>query len=408
MDAFDNQFRDQWENRPEPEFHPGDWDKLNQRLHPESRRRFPFWLFLLLPMLGMGGLALWVNQLHRQLETFQSSQLETSIMHDTLIQVRELVTRDTIFSVRTVVHRDTVYVIEQMMVQQTTTNDEEASGIHISNRIESVGMEPSSNPPGMSDRINDLSLAPNPERMEIERLAGSVNKNLTSQAATDVIPALHSEAVDQGTRRNQVLRKTLHAMRPDGVVVGIEGGGVFPVAKGLTQQTGYSLGIRGAMTYGPSWELGLRGAYNTMSFEIERFDAAFGVPEVAPPSESFEFMAAEVIRPFFSLDLQARYLLLHQRPLSPFLEAGLRTIMTQPYEVLYDFQNVATGVTWTYENKPKGESQLPIQALMGAGLRYRLGSSWAFGLHGQYLLNLSRKNVVPDQITVGGQIQYIF
>lgn len=404
MDAFDHQFRDQWENRPEPEFHPGDWDKLNQRLHPESRRRFPFWLFLLLPMLGVGGLALWVNQLHHQLETFRLNPMETPIRQDTLIQVSELITRDTIYSVRTVVHRDTVFIMEQPMVQLSTTDDTEEPGIPVSHRVESTGMDPSLRSPGLSGHVDGHSLAPDPDSLGAVR----VNENLTTQTVPETELVLHSATEDQQPGRKPGLRKVLHAIRPNGIVLGMEGGGVFPVAKGLTQQNGYSLGIRGAVFYGTSWEVGLKGAYNAMSFEIERFDAAFGVPEVAPPSESFEFMAAEVIRPFFSLDLQARYFLWHQRPLSPFLETGLCAIMTQPYEVLYDFRNVATGVTWTYENKPDGESQVPIQALMGAGLRYRLGSSWAFGLHGQYLLNLSRKNVVPDQITAGGQIQYMF
>ncbi len=407
MDHFEQQFRDQWNNRQEPEFQEGDWKLLQSQLQAKSSRRWPGWL-LLLPWLGIGGLLYFLNHVHHDLQTLQANQSSALTITDTIVQIQERITHDTVHVYHTVIHRDTLFIQDQFV----------DSGYAAADPGSMQATFPLSPPGSHSSLKAGLTILPLPNNTAQQPLSEQEWRTLSGlsgvwikkvQSAFPRSMAIPVEKMNVNhTPKVNVVRKVIYQMRPDGLAVSGEGSSLTPVGSGIRQATGYGIGIQGALLYGDHWEMGVGASFNQMSFEIQKFDAVLGVPAVDPPSESFDFVAAEVIRPFIALDLQGGYTLSGKSRLSPFFEGGLRVIITQPFDVLYDFQDPITGVTWTYETSPAGEIQLPVQAMLGAGLKYRLGSSWSLGLQGQYLYNLSRKNAVPNHVKAGGFLQYSF
>ncbi len=406
MDPFEQQFRDQWNNRQEPEFQEGDWEKLQGSLRGRNNRRWPGWL-LLLPWLGIGGLLWLLLDLNRQLDVLQSNQAIPLAIVDTVLEVRERITHDTVHVYHTIVTRDTLFIQSSPMAwSESGPMSEPGLTARVSDRTGETSR---------SDRGETISSLPHSPFVPLNELEWRTLSMIPAELIEPVRKStgetfkLAVEEMESQHRPNvNLLRKTFYHMRPDGLVISGGSDGLIPFGKGIRQGNGYSIGLNGAVRYGEHWQLGMGASYNQMSFEVHQFDASLGVPAVDPPGENFDFVVAEVIRPFLALDLEGRYTLPGDSRLSPFFEGGLRAILTRPYEVLYDFQDPDTGVTWTSESSPSGELKLPAQIILGAGLKYRLGSSWSLGLQGKYLHSLSDKNPIPHHVKVGGFLQYQF
>ncbi|MCF8239246.1 MAG: PorT family protein [Saprospiraceae bacterium] len=407
MDSFEQQFRDHWNNREEPEFHEGDWKLLQGQLHGKTSRRLPGWLLLLLPWLGIGGLLYLLLHMHHQLDALQTRQLTPLMITDTLVQIQEWITHDTVHVYHTVIHRDTLFIQNQAYVSAEPTANP-------GSQLDYLQSNPAPGPAVLHDGLSSAILPTTPTEPLSDqewRTLAMLPSDLTGPVRSTsfiskIIPAQKME-VDHTPRVNR-LRKTIYQVRPTGLAISGEGAGLIPVENGIHQSSGYSFGLRGSLLYGDHWQVGMGASFNQLNFEVHAFDAVLGVPAVDPPSEGFDFVTAEVLRPFIALDLQGRYALSERNRLSPFFEGGLQAILTQPFEVLYDFHNANTGVTWTYETSPSGEFHLPVQAIFGAGLKYRLGAIWSLGLHGQYVHNLAKKNAVPDHMKAGAFLQYSF
>ena len=107
MDEFYNQFKENLENRPEPEYQAADWEKLAQKLDDKKPVVVPFWkrwgpaaaAAALLLLLSNAGLFYMLWQTNDDMVTI-SKKIEQS-------------TVDTILIKETIVYRDTLYIVNE-------------------------------------------------------------------------------------------------------------------------------------------------------------------------------------------------------------------------------------------------------------------------------------------------------
>ena len=272
MDAFDKQFRDQWGSREEPEFQPGDWDRLKDKLHPDSSRRFPGWLLLLLPWLGIGGLLLLLNNVNQKLDDLQAKQNNIHIVTDTLVQFKEVVTHDTVHVYHTVIHRDTLFLASSSTVLGKTFSGRNIPYADLPT--------PSTESPRQGALMPGSELLPRDVlRDDISKVGHRDVEALSTfplhvpdplHHPSRAIPTLPVEKMEFLHEAHvPFLRKTAYRLRPDGATLEAQGVGLLPVGKGISQAAGYGAGLKAALRYGDQWQVGLGMAANQMSYEIK-------------------------------------------------------------------------------------------------------------------------------------------
>lgn len=396
MDLFENKFREQWEQRPEPDFNEEDWRRLDRQLRPRRDRATGLALFL--PWLGMAGLALawWSNR--QSVRHLESLAFHSPVSRDTLIIRQEFLTRDTLIITRTIHSRDTVWIMSAGILSHKAIDIPD--GKMTADETAEDGMD---NPPFSDNNIDPVS-----SRDAWRNMLGYLaTGGYTVGPIPDPVLVTRVMQVDHKPFQS-FWQKTNMAIRPTGGYLEGTGEAAIPVGKGIQQASGWTIGTGGGVVYGDNWEFGLNGEFRQLSYELTTLDAGTGIPPVDPPDETYQFQAAEVIRPSAIVGIHTGFVARPGRRFRPWIRIGARLMMDGPREVLYDFRNPNTGVIWTFERNDPATNRLPVIGDLGLGLRARLGRNWWLSVQAGYGRELSTFRTYPDIVRLGGTLGHTF
>jgi hypothetical protein len=373
MEDFFKQFKENMENRPEPQFEERDWVDMEKRLDRLGRKpRAAFaWWWLALPLM------LLISNTFFFLE-WQNSQRQFSMPE---------LNRDTVFQTKMIYLTDTVYRT-RTVYKQTKMNPLRADeGFFHNSRVEVS--------PYSSWKFGLLKSASKLPDDSIEEASIGISQKMAtltqpelqlfSQGAKTLpVPPAEPEISD----RKKTLRHYLHAMRPEGYHLGVTGGWAYPLFDGLRGISGYSAGLEAAVEFSPNFRLWANVVCLKTSFETSRMDDASGVPAVDPPTPGYSFVVAEI--PQLSLQYAAglQYIFNAGKKFKPYFGAGYCAITSFSYEITYDFYNPSLGIEWIFEKSVGKHETLGKFLLMKAGFEQEISGQWRWHLAATYRRSL--------------------
>nr|MBP6827673.1 outer membrane beta-barrel protein [Saprospiraceae bacterium] len=210
-------------------------------------------------------------------------------------------------------------------------------------------------------------------------------------------------------KRKKTARYYLHEMRPKEFRLGVEGGWCYPFSKNLTRQSGYSAGLQATARFSPNLEMWLDAGYYKMRFETDSMYDDIGVPVVTPPSDEFTFIKAEVPVPFLQYSAGMQYLFRAGHKWRPFLGVGYGAVLLLPSEVIYEFQNKALGIEWSFDQEANRREWQTDFLLLRVGFEYELSKHWNWQLRANYRASLGDSKLhTPPLLGIQGGLGYRF
>jgi Outer membrane protein beta-barrel domain len=444
MEDLFKQFRDNLENRPEPKLEERDWQDMQARLKLNARTRptaFAWWWMVvpfMLLMTGSNAFFFW------QWKNAEQQVTSLRLRHDTVFHTRVVYTTDTVYRTR---------VIRERVVEYQNTYRPGRSNI-----LAGAGeLSVSENKKGLIDKQiskgEDLSTG---QKVKIDLLHSKVQNVETSNNAAGIqsqhrgnndlttistkgelakgkqpiqqyIKPLPIAGINEVKYPKKVLNLAYHGIanppkkykksfadhlymaRPKGYQVGLSSGLAHPYARGVDFKSGYSIGGHGVVEFSPSLRLCADAAYFETLFLTDRMGDDIGVPMVAPPSDEYLFLQAEVPQPFFQYSLGMQYLFRSKHRIKPFVGLGLGAISLLPYDVIYEFKNTTLGVEWNLDQTIHRQGLITNFLVLPVGLEYGISRHWNAQVQATYRYNWKETGVrSPDMFGIQGVLNYRF
>ncbi len=399
MKDFFDQFRDNLAGRPEPEFDPQDWQNLEKRLDesPVQRR-------LALPLLGWR----WLPFALLLLGTNTAFWLELRRAAHTIERLEN--SRDTVFVTTVIPQKDTVWlstVQYRTLVAPWPKAKQDAKEQQAGNTAPTIGQKgfaeqkPQEFPaaqPGKSPFINEnqklisdsantsLTVGASPERATATFADTTFAPAQVPAANSPDIPSI-ADSLAEETRaaklpsRRKTFEEHLIALRPKTFTALASGGLAMPPRAGRHLKPGYTLGLAAEIGFSKNLRLWADVHFQQNHLKTTSMDAALGVPPVVPPNDDLVFTEATADEKFRQFSLGMAHVF---RPLGhwrPLIGVGWGIRFAQGYDLSYDFENHAQGISWKYETEVRPADGQTQFALLRAGVE------WAFLDHWRLQLN---------------------
>jgi len=415
MDDFFKQFRDNIENRPEPSFEEGDWQKLEKRLAEQGQRRpaaLAWWwaVPLLLLLAGANAFMLLeqrkVNRKIYALETIRDTVYQTRVIYlaDTIYQTRVVKEKApafphwgfSSFSLRPGSAGQVPFFPEGQAAEGLVLSDSALFHSPFVEQRHQEGGTPPEEAPTADGRYYAGLLEPlSPAGLNLLPVpAGGI-------AEIPLEPAL--------SKRKRPLLYYLYPLRPKGLQLSVHGGGVLPVGHKMGHQSGFSGGMGMAVEFSPSLRMWADASYFKIFLETDEMDDAMGVPVVDPPSDDLVFVKAEVLTPSFQFSAGMQYLFLADKKLSPFLGLGYASVSVLPHDVIYDFKNPDTETEWNLDTRVQNSSWQTGFVLFQGGAEYKISEYWSAWLGTGYRAHWGNAGLLsPRMLSLRGGVLYRF
>jgi hypothetical protein len=143
------------------------------------------------------------------------------------------------------------------------------------------------------------------------------------------------------------------------------------------------VGLEAAVGFSPNLLFWLDANYFNVEFESNRMDESIGVPVVNPSGE-FHFVKAEVPQPSLQYSAGLQYLFNAGGKWKPFVGLGYGAVSLLPYDVLYEFEDQASGVEWIFEQGVNRGELMGGFVVVRAGLEYEISKRWHLLLRANY------------------------
>lgn len=421
MNDFFKQFRENWENRPEPDFEEQDWIALEKRLDQQpirSWRGLLFW-WLLLPFLFLLlGSNIW--------SLFELRKANQKIA---LLEIQ----KDTVFQSHVTIQTDTIY--QTRVIKETIQTFSSANPVSIINP-----KFPGFNFPKTPIKLLDDNTRTNlfSQKYYTSSLFNQTNTNTTvslpnpedstinNQAILDsklayldqiplsflsIRPPVFSYEAHLVEQKKKTIRQHLYTMRPKGYLLGAGGGWMkaFDEIERVNQIPGYNFGLQGIMEFSPQIRLWLGATFSEIKYEAYRMDEALGVQPIAPPSDEFSFFKAEVPQQFISYSMGMDYRLDLKGKIKPFFGAGFGAMILLPDETSYEFRNDPLDITVNLDHANLGRMVFSDLYLLKTGFDYQLSRNWEWRLWATYRAKWSETSVfVPRTFQLQTALMYRF
>ncbi len=401
---FDKLFSHKFGQLPGEPYGEEHWSELSRRMDDHQRRRRPWLLLVLLPLLGLlaGGNVFWWHQWREATRHTQTSNSQTTkIKTDTVIH-------------RTVVYRyDTIYQHSTLLVQQqvaevpiaipaTTTAEVPVSGSSATaNRVPGGQQPPFDSaqrhtPAGMNAQENALPTVA--EAIPEHTVENSTLPDTTAQPIPSRPTApLTADTLLKDLIQNQPLptKKTrppvLYFARPRlgiGATLGLP-----QSSEGFIWGASLCTDIEVARNL----RLGAEIGYQQGSLKSEEMDALKKLEiEIPEPGSNFylkHWEAGSV--PAFTYALHLRYEIPLRGKWTPWIGLGVQAATNLPFDVEYEFENETTNLE--FHASVQTESDTHWQgALFRLGAGRRLNTRLLWSAEGYLIQNFDEKPGLLD------------
>lgn len=405
MEEFYQQFKDNLENRPEPEFEPAAWTDLERRM--EQAAGGAGWVFnwwwaavpLLLLLLGSNFF------LYRQLAQNNRQIGALVLQKDTVIQRQVILQVDTIYQTRTI----------REVVQAPATQMAYSSFMPLIPGLPDQRYSYHSlDEAALSDPLNGLYPTAPTTLGELRRQLGAPALFTPSESGeqpgsgqsptiaepqtplfsvgqlplTTVEPLNYEKdwsAAGQPLTMTDYERKKRVYLGQYLVPTGVEAG-VFVGADVLTdiKVEGFSLGLAGNVFFGDRLQLWLEGGRTQFQIKLEETSEIFGLnDQIESPLDDFVLNSIEASPRYWQGAAGLQYRLHPQGVWQPFFGAGFSLLHLEPFQAEYKFYNAASEQELElYESVREEGSNSYFTAQLG--LRYQSRKRLALQLNGQY------------------------
>lgn len=404
MEDFLKEFKDNLANRSEPDFEPGDWEKLQGRLDQQGGKRFAafswwwvLWPFLLL-LVGTNA------YFFLELKKANAKIAAIEVSRDNVVHTRVVYIRDTIYQTR--VTHETVYINAETGTQTNIPNLETFSKEYFlranpeattstAKAVPAPILKPEAALLPLLQKENSL-IGPFSEERDTnvfltvnELKHNEVNALQVSPVHPNLVPEMVVEA--PLLKPTKTLRQQLYALRPKAFQLGLSGGWASPIDVRFDKKSGYSLGVHTAIDFSSQLSIWADASFFKIQQLSYRMGEDIGIPVVFPPSDAYTFSKAEAPQSYFQYSLGLQYVFHSKTKIKPMLGMGYGVVSLLPREIIYEFNNTATGVQWDYGYDLKIEPGLDDFTLFSAGLQYQLSPQWNFIFKTNYRSNLGKK-----------------
>lgn len=447
MDKFLQGFKDNLERQTAPEFDEQDWVDMEQRLelHHQTYTKPNYWVWaavaLLLLMVGSNSLIF--RKLSQANE--QINHLEASI--DSLTQTRIIVRTDTIYQIveDQTINKFSSHVARREESIVSNNNHISQKGIFANpftfnslkeipkltfiqdiqkghlvspfseNIFESIPLQktlPTSITNGFENRssFGQQKMLANEVSDAAQKVEGQTAtyallspieqpKPSFLKTTTPPLPERSFAIVKQKKSIGQIL----YPMRPKGIEIGLAYGLGMSLKNHHKDQKMQQWAITTQIKFSEAFRWWIAGDYWSLDYESKRMGAQYGVPELAPPSDNFEFDETNIDQGILSISAGLQY---HFRALNkwqPFIGIGYGWSTMTRNRMEYRFTE--TGVTNFDASEQKAvvyekARNLPFGILKG-GILYQWNDRFSFQLEGAYLHRVEDFNNQLPNILMG-------
>lgn len=355
MDLFFRQIKHNLENRPEPLFEESAWQDLQRRLEAaggdvrKGSRWWPLLVLLLVPSLALNA---WLLTSSRQVIA-PEAHLDTQV--DTIFQQQILVQRDTIYQTRTFYKTEVRYLAAGHVPSPVALDAYPLQGRTWApgargNRAYQF-LNSSAGQPTLSESIYKpllpgyFQVAPKTKVAatlpdQVATIAGGKPALLAFDLST--APNWQPIVIQEEKKRN--LAKLMDDFRPRALQLGARAGWAIPAGEGLQPLGGYSLGLEGSILFSQRLQLRFGGTYYQMRYDVDRMDAAQGIPVIDAPSDEYRFAKAEIPLRAMEYALGMQYQFNAGRKWQPFIALGVASVRDLPHEIQYEFTHIDLGI----------------------------------------------------------------
>lgn len=435
MEDFYKQFKENLENRPEPEIGKHLWKNLEKDLDKQAdtpKAAFPWWwaaiaatiLFLLL------GTTIF-STLEMQKVNAKMAAFEQKTKIDTIVQTKIVYQVDTIFQTNTIQKEVIRYVASAFSTTPLLNNQQPNNQpfYESKNTITPFYLEQASRGIFADNYSSSLYFADYLQKKQVE---SSTLTDIETKELTTAISFTDFDALDKiglnplvydwatladlditipmvDIKQRKTLAQQLYPMRPKGFSLGLMGGLVKPTSKVLADKFGYATGIEAAIKFSPALQLWANASFLDIILESDELNATIGIPSTAPPSDEFQFAQATAEQPTLQYSMGMQYFFNANRKWKPFLGAGYAAVKILPYDVTYEFEIPDQDIKWEIDEEvSKGDLITNFLVLKG-GLAYKISDNWELQVQGIYRRNLEKEGLQsPDIVSLQTGVNYSF
>ena len=434
MDNFFDDLKNNLNNRPEPEFEDSAWLAMEKKMQPPKERKRYFgglWLMLFtIPFIFASGYS------YLQMKEAQAAvnEMELQIVRDTVYSTRTVYVRDTIYQSTPIARSKSLKSSNPFIASYSLPLFSDYPFLKIKNTKNNFTYLPFNNN-SSSFRAGVLSFSNSNSLLTYRNnsMIGSDSKpqketpnNKTSRNLEVVL--LSSLEIGFVERSQQfpitmnlqevaILKKSkwrkrriqiANMMRPKSFRLGFGGGYIYPTNENLSNRSGYALNLQGEVGFNENLSMWIDFSYLQLHLETESMEDEFGIPSIPLPNDDYIFDNATTDQPLLQYSVGMQYLFRTNKKLRPFLGAGISLISPQPYEVEYDYEDLAGNeivVPKDYSNQGISSNQW----IMKTGLEYKFGKRWSSQLEGYYRTSWKEgDNITPNILGVNTRLLYQF
>ena len=431
MEDFYKQFKENLENRPEPEVGEQSWKRLKKSLEEQERPAKTgfsgWWVAAALLFLLVGSNIFSVMEMRKVNERLLTYVQKT----DTIVQTKIVYQIDTVFQTNTVQKEVIRYVtsafspsslLDKQPLYQTVPN-------FTSNTNPIVFQQKNQNILSTATFDNSVYFTDYLQKKQLE--TSTLTDTETKETATAIsftdfdalanidlnpIPYDWATLADLDIviptvdiNQKKTLAQHLYPMRPKGFSLGVFGGYVNPMSEGLSPQFSYSAGLEAALHFSPALELWGNAAFQKITLESEELNTIIGFPATSPPSEEFKFSHAKSIQPSLQYAMGMQYYFNANNKWKPFIGAGYGVVKLLPYEVEYEYELEDQEIKWNVEEDINTNALIRDFLIVRGGLVYEISNHWNWRIQTSYRKNLSNSGLLsPTLLNVEGGLTYSF
>lgn len=392
MSDFFNQFRQNLEQRPAPQFEENDWLAFQKRLDSlrENRPAFAGWWWLFLPLLASSLAA--NGLLFREIKQSKKVVSSLEIHRDTVLLTRLIYQTDTVFQTRLVYL--TVSEMKNGIAREGLRPD--THRLQVSDlRIGEARKDENQENPGT--QAGDLLTS----RVGLETLTSDsifLKTNKKSAADSTAVAARFSEkqstvepslfeknradstATIEIIKAHKTLSEHLAILWPTSFETGFSAGVAVPLGSFAVWQPGPSVGLQVVAWFSERLRMQFSGGWANPGFDSKTLDSVLEIPEIQPPSDDFKISSVDGHQPHghFSAEMQWRFW--PEKRWNPVVGFGYGAGWRLPFQATYDFKNTLTGAEWIWEESVSGDDTPVGFGLVSMGVERSFSKKWtAFG-----------------------------
>ena len=431
MEDFYKQFKENLENRPEPEVGEQSWKRLKKSLEEQERPAKTgfsgWWVAAALLFLLVGSNIFSLMEMRKVNERLLTYVQKT----DTIVQTKIVYQIDTVFQTNTVQNEVIRYVtsvfspsplIANQPLYNTLTNFNSSTNpiAFQQKKQHTLIAATSDNSVYFSDYLQkkqlETSTLTDTETKETATAISFTDFDALANIDLNLIPYDWATLADLDIviptvdiNQKKTLAQHLYPMRPKGFSLGVFGGYVNPMSEGLSPQFSYSAGLEAAIHFSPSLELWGNVAFQKITLESDDLNANIGLPATPPPSEEFKFSHAKSIQPSLQYAMGMQYYFNANNKWKPFIGVGYGVIKLLPYEVQYEYELDDQEIKWNVEEDINTNALIRDFLIVRGGLAYEISNHWNWKIQTSYRKNLSNSGLLsPTLLNVEGGLTYSF